>query len=469
VTKHTWWLSLTAMTVSILGCTNHTHRDTGASPERKDAQDKAAVCPALRGPSLPAAAGAPDRPTTRAAQDPFATGCGQWYGLFNLPSAQYRRNKTYVVYPDKAQNPVAVCYDHALRRWSEPVVVGRKPLVNDDHGNPAMLIDRKGYLHVFYGCHVGPMRYARSARPEDISGWTDMPDPAPHATYPQVMQMANGMICLFYRNGGHTADWVCRTSDDGGDTWSDETAIIHGVPPRESWYVQFAKGPNDTVHVGFVWKDDTNGLAAPGPEFMHRYDLFYLWRDSQGTWRNAVGRPLSLPLSKADAYRLCRAYDSQARHEFTGGCSLGVDEHGKPYLLFRTASAYGTTAYRHKLAAWNGKAWDVTDVGPAVDCGFADFPRDDNFLLQVLPFSQLRAYLVNMTNGTPVETNIEQWDSANGGRAWHLTRTIFRSTTEPAAYVLLAPKLVVDAHPDARLVFGCGCRYLFGDAGYLGR
>ncbi len=410
-----------------------------------------------------------DQEATNAAQNAFATGCGEWYGLFNLPSAQHRDGKTYVVYPNSDQNPVAVCYDHSLKRWSEPVVVSRRSLRDDSHGNPAMLIDQKGFLHVFHGCHGGPMRYARSTRPQDVSEWVEQPDPAPHATYPQVMQMANGRIDLFYRAGVHTDDWVYRTSDDGGEKWSAETAIIDGVAPREAWYANFAKGPDDTVHVGFVWKDDTNELKAPGPEFIHRYDLFHMRRDSDGVWRTASGDRLALPLSRADANRLCKVYDSQARQEFTGGCSVGVDKHGHARLLFRTAAAYGTTVYQDKFASWNGKAWTMSDVGPGVNCGFADFPRDDNFLLQVLPSGKLRAFIVNITAGKPVRTALEQWDGSEGGRKWKRMRMIFRSTDHPAAYLLIAPKLVVDAHPDAWLVFGLRRRYLFGDAGYLGR
>ena len=64
---------------------------------------------------------------------------------------------------------------------------------------------------------------------------------------------------------------------------------------------------------------------------------------------------------------------------------------------------------------------------------------------------------------------MEQWEGSEGGRKWELMLTIFRSIDSPAAYVLIAPKLVVDAHPDAQLVFGHRTRYLFGDAGYLGR
>ena len=69
----------------------------------------------------------------------------------------------------------------------------------------------------------------------------------------------------------------------------------------------------------------------------------------------------------------------------------------------------------------------------------------------------------------PVRTTLEQWDGSEGGRKWKRKRTIFRSTDCPAAYVLIAPKLVVDAHPDAWLVFGLHKRYLFGAAGFLGR
>lgn len=401
--------------------------------------------------------------------DFFTANGTECYTAFNQPSAQCRNARTYIAYPDENFDPVLVCYDHASRIWSGPVRVGANPLSRqgDSHGNPALLIDQKGYLHVFYGCHAGGMKYARSAKPGDISSWQAMPDPTPHATYPQVMQMSDGTIHLFYRAGPHCADWEVRTSGDGGASWSPPTAIVRGVPPQDAWYVSFVKGPNETIHAGFVYKDDTNAAKAAGPEFTHRYDAFYMRKDPDGTWHNVDGVKLALPLAKADAHSLCKVADSFSHQQVTGACAVGIDAAGAPYLLFRLAESYGTTSYRHQLARRRAGKWQIVDVGPAIDCGYADFPRDDNFALRVISLTHLRAYLANITAGEPARTVVEQWDSHDGGGTWGLTKTIFRSTAYPAKYVLISPKLVADAHPDGAVVFGETTRYLWGDAGFV--
>lgn len=398
---------------------------------------------------------------------PFATGCTQWYTHFNNPSAWHRNGRTYIAFPDARLNPRLVCYDHKLRSWSQAVTVGRNPLVNDDHGNPALLLDRKGYLHVFYGCHGGAMKYAKSAKPESVDSWVQMPAPAPHATYPQVMELSDGTIYLFYRAGGHTDDWVYRTSADGGDKWSAESAVLDGVAPQDSWYATFVKGPADTVHVGFVWKDDNNALKAPGPEYVHRYDAFYLRRSADGAWTNAAGQRLTLPVSKAEANARCKVYDSISQKQHTGACPVGVDEAGRPYLMFRLGGPFGDTAYQHKLAKWTGRAWEIADAGPAVECGYADYVRDDNFQLEVVSSKLLRLYTVNIFQGQPGRTDLQQWESPDAGRTWSKKQTLFSATEFPARYVLLAPKLVVEHHPDAALVFGSTNRYLYGRGGFI--
>ena len=405
---------------------------------------------------------------TTSGQDYFAATGTEWYSAFNQPSAQFFKGKTYIAYPDADYDPAVICFDHASQSWSKPVKVGRNPLAaeKDSHGNPALLIDKAGTLHIFYGSHTGPMQYARSARPENIEHWQAMPAPAPKATYPQVMQMSDGTIYLFYRAGGHCDNWVYRTTRNG-DKWSEPTAVLRGIPPRDAWYASFVKGPGDTVHVGFVYKDDSNLRKAPGPEFTQRYDAYYMQRRADGAWVNAAGAALTLPVAKGQAHEQCLVYDSFARQELTGACSVGVDSTNSPYLLFRTAGPYGSTSYQHKIARLQGGKWDIVEIGPAVQAGFESFVHDDNFQLQVLPAGRLRAFVVNMVAGNPVKTDLTAWDSFDNGKTWREGKTIFSSTAYPAEYVLISPKLVAQGDPEGYLVFGVDKRYLYGDAGFV--
>ena len=115
------------------------------------------------------------------------------------------------------------------------------------------------------------------------------------------------------------------------------------------------------------------------------------------------------------------------------------------------------------------KHWEIGDVGQPIDAGYADYPRDDNFTLQALSPTHLRAYAANITKAESVKTELEQWDSHVGGGTWTRTATIFHSTEFPAKYVLICPKLVADPHPDGRLVFGETKRYVWDDAGFVKR
>lgn len=137
--------------------------------------------------------------------------------------------------------------------------------------------------------------------------------------------------------------------------------------------------------------------------------------------------------------------------------------------MFHVGGPNGITTYQHKLARIKQGNWDIFEVGPVVDCGYAAYVRDDNFLLQVVSPKLLRAYIVNITAGSPVRTQMDLWESTDGARTWTRQKPLFSSTGYPAEYVLIAPKLVLDARPDAQLVFGQTKRYLYGNSGFVKR
>ena len=188
---------------------------------------------------------------------------------------------------------------------------------------------------------------------------------------------------------------------------------------------------------------------------------------ADGTWVNAADKPMLLPVDTAAAQAQCLVYDSRAREELTGACSVGADGSNAPYLLFRTAAPHGAISYRHKLARRASGAWDIVDVGPEVEAGFVNFARDDNFQLQVLADGRLRAFVVNTVAGHPTKTDLSIWESRDSGRTWRTDKTIFTSTAYPAEYVLVSPKLVADARQDGFLLFGNAKRYLYGIDGVL--
>ena len=386
------------------------------------------------------------------------------------PAAQFYNGKTYVTSLGKDWNPYIMYYDSTTKTWSDTVKIGDNPLAGDRHSASSMLIDNSGYIHMFYGAHTGALKYKKSTNPEDITSWTTMTD-INAVTYPQPIQLSDGTIYLFYRNGGHTDDWVYRTSTDGGNSWNSPISFIDGVAPADAWYCMVTKGINDTIHVGFDWKDDT-ASTEPIVEAHYRYNIYYMFRDTDGHWKNISGTIMTLPLSKSDADTYCKVYDSGS--DIAQTPYVDVDENGNPYMLFITGGLYGSTNYAYKLAKWNGSAWKIFDVGDTTDCFF------DSYALDVRSSTDIDAYIT--TGGsqgvgdiTDRGGNIEKWSSTDGGSTWVKVSTIISTVTSNGDFNN-NPQIVFNYEPNAKVVHAKDPHlpiriderlYLYGDSGFI--
>ena len=273
-----------------------------------------------------------------------------FYDYVITPHAVVANDDVYCSFQDPKGRPVVMVYDIEQKKWAGPIRASEFGLGRDAHGNPSICIDRKGYIHIFYGCHGRAMRYARSAKDYDISNWEEQPSPTPRSTYPQSMLLAGGKICLFYRAGGHMEPWSMRISSDVGKTWSEAEKIIEmRLEPRDplaAAYCDFFPGSDDrTIHCFWLHKDD-NAARIRGEkkhpwrplkykglhEAVYRYNVYYVYWDAQGIWRNAAGEKVKLPISKAYADRHCLVYDSG--DEFTSLRRIAVDNRNRPYIKF---------------------------------------------------------------------------------------------------------------------------------------
>jgi len=311
-----------------------------------------------------------------------------FYSSVIAPHAVVVERKVFCAFQDTKGRPVVMAYDTAEKSWAGPVHASDFGLGKDAHGNPSICIDQQGYIHIFHGCHGGQMRYARSRNRLDIGEWRQQPAPTPRATYPQSMLMADGSIFIFYRAGGHMSPWTFRLSSDGGRTWSDGGKIIEmrlaPPDPLAAAYCSFHPGrAGKTVHCFWVHKDD-NAARVRGEkkhpwrplkhkglhEAVYRYNMYYVRRDADGTWRNVSGNPAELPVSKAFADEHCLVFDSG--DEFTNIGMPMVDSANRPYVRFRYGvgdwKAGGTkiVPWKNKFADCAAGRWQVYD----------DVPRD---------------------------------------------------------------------------------------------
>lgn len=317
-----------------------------------------------------------------------------FYSYVITPHAVADRGGVFCAFQNREGQPIVMVYSVNECRWSAPVKVSEHGLKGDDHGNPSLCIDREGYLHVFYGCHGGPMRHARSAKPWDIAAWEEQAPPTPRATYPQSILMADGVIWLLYRAGGHPEPWSLRTSSDNGQTWSEAERVIEmrlDPPDRlAAAYCYFFPGAGGrTIHCFWNHKDDNAArvsqqrphpwrpLKYPGlHEAVYRYNVYYIKRDEQGTWRNAAGEPVKVPVSKAEADARCLVYDSGDEFTFLG-MHLAVDAEDRPHIKFGTGVVDWARVEprvivppRDKYASLVDGRWQLADQLPG------DWPRE---------------------------------------------------------------------------------------------
>jgi len=389
------------------------------------------------------------------------------------PQGIYYKGKTYIVFQGKDFDPYIISYDHQNKLWSNLIKVGDNPLVNDAHGIPSLLIDKDGYLHVFYGSHGDSLKYSKSTNPEYVASWSDQPDVTPKATYPQPILLPEGTFYLFYRAGGHLDPWVYRTSSDNGRTWSEETTILQGNP--DDWYLFAQKGENRTIHAVFYWTDDLFKLEKEP----WRYNIYYMFRDENGYWKSKQGLILTLPLSKNDADSCCRVFDSEITNTHTNHAGLAVDNFDNPYIIFTSGKGIGLTSHVFKFAKWNGNSWAISDI-TGTDSWW------DGATLDVMSSSKIEAYLTaGGTKGSGREGifddtdrggNIEKWVSKNGGETWSKEKTII--SKEQTGNIYNYPQLVENHHPSAKIIFSQWISslsefnakvYLWGDRGFLKR
>jgi hypothetical protein len=320
-----------------------------------------------------------------------------FYDYVIWPHAVVTKDQAFCVFGNAKGQPIAMTFDLHSRRWSDFVRISEFGLRNDDHGNPALAIDGDGYLHVFYGCHGGPMRHAKSRQPYDIATWDEKQPPTAKATYPQVMPMADGRMLLFYRAGGHMEPWTLRESKDGGTSWRPPQPIVEmrRDPPDRlaAAYCDFLPGADRrSVHLFWCHKDDNAArvtstrphpwrpLKYPGlHEAVYRYNVYYLKRQADGEWCTAKGDVVSLPVSKSEADAKCLVYDSGDEFTFLG-THIAIDAADRPYLRFGTGvvdwvkyhgnAQAAVVPVTQRFAHLNNGKWRVTSELPA------DWPKD---------------------------------------------------------------------------------------------
>jgi hypothetical protein len=371
---------------------------------------------------------------------------GNLYG-FHQSRAHYRNRKTYLAWVGPDNHPYVSVYSHKKNEWSAHKRVGTNLISPKDyHGNPSILIDREGFLHVFYGGHNKKMRYSRSSKPLSNDDWQDYTSRLPYtdSTYPQLFTMSDGTIYSFYRRKTHRGNWSYITSKDNGMTWSKEVHVLDGrSPPGNGWYAAFTKGLNrDHIHLMFLWHASKDNLPHS------RRNLYYMQMDhSTGKWTSIENEKLNTPISFEEANGKVMIFDSKNKYSSIPQHWLTVD--GRPVGLNRISDRDGVDT-RH-LHVWTGESWRTQEV-----------PIDVILKPEKNEWVGFRSR----------EGTVQRFTSKDEGAHWTPGEVILKTDGEQKLNALFA-----EAHPDAVLAIvdkvdeqwvpGKQRLWVWGDAGFL--
>jgi len=419
--------------------------------------------------------------------DHFAdNGYGNVLSTLQHPAGEHYQGVTYVAYQGPHEDPYVAAYVHATGTWIGPVQAGINTMGKspdqidkgelDNHGKPALIVDRQGYIHLVFGSHGGEAKYGPnplgeffmgtkgkmthvvSQKPGDISAWQALDNIPPFGTYNQWIKLANGDLYLFYRHGGHRSDWVYQKSVDDGRTFSAPVSVLkHKVSAAsptvdDSWYAWFDQGKGDTITASYVYHPCANPKHNA-----QRQDTYYMVMDCRdGSWRNVQGQSLAAPVTKEDADRLARIEVTGKDRPSHG--TTHVDAEGRPQLCFPFAQ-------KVRYYRWDGKAWQKP-VEVAAGMGHVN---DGDFVVDSPTTTRMILGL-----GNPGRDEVGWWKTTDGGRTWAKDAVLISSADQS----FQTSAMIRNAHPDAQMLLA-GVNpalghlyrpmYLVGEHGPLGR
>jgi len=317
-------------------------------------------------------------------------------------------DKTFFVFGNAENAPTISFYDHKAKHLGHAVRLGSNSNM-DAHKNPHILLDEQGFIYVFYGSHCSPTYLCKSARPYDISTWSQMGVVVERSSYPQPWQLESGKIIVLYRGGStHDATESYSTSTDGGISWSTPVDIV-ATPPKNGCYaVSIAETGQYPRRVHMAW-------SVTRGDWWQRYHVLYAYSENGGsTWKKSDGSVYRLPIAEQDSEMI---FQSEVPDRGVWLKDIQLDPQGNPYILFIDGH---TVTYEcvWKVAKYLEGSWSIASIATS------DHMYDAGALV-IHAENDIRVYAPT-TASQPYQDGgeIEEWHSTDGGNTWTNTRHI---------------------------------------------
>jgi rhamnogalacturonyl hydrolase YesR len=350
---------------------------------------------------------------------------GAWC-WFSDPRAVYYEGinkRTYSGWIDSYGNVIISSYDHLTKQTYSHKLFDNLEI--DDHDNPAIMIDKEGYVMVFFSKHAknDPIHFLKSKFPEDITQWNeekllDLNDKKQYPkwinsyTYCNPIQLSaeNNKIFLFWR--GLDGKPTFSTSTDNGENWSKGKIF---VLPEQTYkfrrpYVKVYSSGKDKIHILF-----TDGH----PRDEKQNSVYYMCYKN-GAYYKANGAKIKDANAEAVTPREADVvYDATQTNQKAWVWDIAEDEKGNPVIAY---TKYPTdTTHIYCYAKWNGKNWQNSDL---INSG-SWFPKTPKGKTETEPnYSGGLNIDKESTNTLYLSINrdsvfeIEKWTLRTDGKAW---------------------------------------------------
>jgi hypothetical protein len=363
-------------------------------------------------------------------------------------------NKTFFVYGGKsAANEFQSCisyFDHATGKLARPRIWREISGAMDAHHNPCLLIDGDGYLWMFCNGHGQsvPALTLKSQNPFDISSFDDVTPSGIYGveqaySYSWAWLMDGKIVHAhtFYTDPNYsiTTRELAITESTDGVVWSPRQTLAS----VERGHYQIAKPCGDRLGIMFNLHPAPNGLNW-------RTNLYFMWRNADGSLETIDGTPLTAPLeTRADIEpALVRDLTSGDKRCYLK--DLCFDASGNPVMLYLVGHSHepgpgiSRTMY---IATRDGSTW-AHDRFRSTDHNYdhAEMGFDAN--------GNWRVIASILTGGQPYGTggDIAEYLSPDKGENW-FSRPMTVGTSN---YNHTYPRKVVNCHPDFTTIWANG-------------
>ena len=228
--------------------------------------------------------------------------------------------------------------------------------IKDAHNIISLGVDGAGYLHIAYGMHCAPLKYARSVAPlslkmELLPGMDYFEET--RVTYPEFHSLPDGDLLYAYRSGasGNGNMVLKKYSLKTGQWVTLQSNLIDGEGERNAYW-QMCIDRRGVIHMSWVWRET--------PDVASNHDLCYACSKDGGlTWERSDSSPYDLPINIKNAETVSRIPQNS---ELINQTSMTADEAGNVYIATYWRDAHSNVP-QYRIVLNKGNGWKETQVG----------------------------------------------------------------------------------------------------------